>query len=231
LFKFGYFLILADTMKHLKSNNIQHLWRELDMLFMNKKQLVDAYGLFDFSSTHVLQKLKEIIEGLFVFGQLLDHNHVESQRNMKNQEIYDHKKNVQASVENGLGDPISPYLIEKSQEEASLHRVPCIPNIEDGKAMLKPDCGPMGVQNLHKVFSKHLPCQSNSMDYPSQRLEAYKHPTTNILDGGLLEMDPFAILTHWLLSVSTFFITLYTNYSMQKNSMGCRLLLNSLKKL
>ncbi len=153
-------------MKHLKSNNIQHLWQKLDMLCMTKEQLVDAYGSFDFISTHVLQKLKEILEGLFVSSQLLGHNHVENQGDMKNQEIYDHKKSVQASIENGLGDSISPYLIEKSQEEASLHRVPCIPNIEDGKAMLKPDCGPMGVQNLHKVFSKHLPCQINSMDYP-----------------------------------------------------------------
>ncbi len=218
-------------MKHLKSNNIQHLWKRLDKLCMTKEQLVDAYGSFDFISTHVLQKLREILEGLFVSGKLLDHNDVESQKDMKNQEIYDHKKSVQASIENGLGDSISPYLIENSQEEASLHRVPCIPNIEDGKAMLKPDCGPMGVQNSHKVSSKHLPCQINSMDYPSQQFEAYKHPTTNILDGGLLEVDPFAILTHWLLSVSTFFITLYTNYSMQKILINCRLLINSLKKL
>lgn len=218
-------------MKHLKSNNIQRLWQELDTLCMIKEQLVYAYGSFDFISTHVLQKLREILEGLFVSSQLLDHNHVENKKDMKNQEIYDHKKSVPASIENGLGDSVSSYLIEKSQEEASSHRVPCIPNIEGGKAMLKPDCGPMGVQNLHKVLSEHLPCEINSMDYPSQQLEAYKHPTTNILYGGLLEVDPFAILTHWLLSVSTFFITLYTNYSMQKISMCCRLLINSLKKL
>ncbi|KAH9534061.1 hypothetical protein CY35_18G087100 [Sphagnum magellanicum] len=190
----------SDTMKHLKSNNIQRLWQELDTLCMIKEQLVYAYGSFDFISTHVLQKLREILEGLFVSGQLLDHNHVENKKDMKNQEIYDHKKSVPASIENGLGDSVSSYLIEKSQEEASSHRVPCIPNIEGGKAMLKPDCGPMGVQNLHKVLSEHLPCEINSMDYPSQQLEAYKHPTTNILYGGLLEVDPFAILTHWLLS-------------------------------
>jgi hypothetical protein len=177
----------SDTMKHLKSNNIQHLWQQLDKLCMTKEQLVDAYGSFDFISTHVLQKLREIFEGLFVYGQLLDHNDVESQKDMRNQEIYDHKKSVPTSVENGLGDSISSYLTEKSQ--------------------------------------------INSVDYPSQQFKTYKHPTTNILDGDLLEVDPFAILTHWLLSVSTFFITLYTNYSMQKISMCCRLLINSLKKL
>ncbi len=174
-------------MKHLKSNNIQHLWQQLDKLCMTKEQLVDVYGSFDFISTHLLQKLREIFEGLFVYGQLLDHNDVESQKDMRNQEIYDHKKSVPTSVENGLGDSISSYLTEKSQ--------------------------------------------INSVDYPSQQFKTYKHPTTNILDGDLLEVDPFAILTHWLLSVSTFFITLYTNYSMQKISMCCRLLINSLKKL
>ncbi|KAH8933083.1 hypothetical protein BDL97_18G012900 [Sphagnum fallax] len=151
----------SDTMKHLKSNNIQHLWQQLDKLCMTKEQLVDVYGSFDFISTHVLQKLREIFEGLFVYGQLLDHNDVESQKDMRNQEIYDHKKSVPTSVENGLGDSISSYLTEKSQ--------------------------------------------INSVDYPSQQFKTYKHPTTNILDGDLLEVDPFAILTHWLLSVQ--FIT------------------------
>jgi hypothetical protein len=85
-----------------------------------------------------------------------------------------------------------------------------MPEFAGGRGMPNPNCQPLVGETPPKVLSKHHSFQTSSVKHPStQHLEGYKYPTGNIIDGDLLEVDPFAILTHLLLSVSTFFAILF----------------------
>jgi hypothetical protein len=197
LSEFGALLILADRVRHMKLYNIWHLRKKLDWLCENKEQ-VDVPGSFNLISANVLPKLKEILQGLFS-SHLPDNNCVDSKGDMKNQESSEHGRNSSASIGNGLRiDHVALHQIEESQEKAPWRGLAPMPEFAGGRGMPNPNCQPLVGETPPNALSKHQSFQTSFV----------KHPC-NIIDGDLLEVDPFAILTHLLLSVSTFFAILF----------------------
>jgi hypothetical protein len=210
LSEFGALLILADRVRRMKLNNITHLREKLGSLCENKEQ-VDVPGSFNLISANVLPKLKEIFQGLFS-SHKLDNSRVDSKGDMKNQESSEHGRNSSASIGNGLRtDHVALHQIEESQEKAPWRGPAPMPEFAGGRGMPNPNCQPLVVEIPPKVLSKHQSLQTSFVKPPStiQHLEEYKYSTHNIINGDLLEVDPFAILTHLLLSVSTFFAILF----------------------
>lgn len=210
LSEFGALLILADRVRRMKLDNIEQLRKKLGFLCENKEQ-VDVPGSFNLISTNVLPKLKEILQGLFS-SQLLDTNCVDSKGDMKNQESSEHGRNSSASIGNGLRtDHVALHQIEESQEKAPWRGPAPMPEFAGGRGMPNPNCQPLVGETPPKALSKHQSIQTSFVKHPStiQPLEGYKDSKCNIIDGDLLEVDPFAILTHLLLSVSTFFAILF----------------------
>jgi hypothetical protein len=199
-----------DRVRRIKLDNIKHLKEKLGLLCENKEQ-VDVPGSFNLISANVLPKLKEILQGLFSSNPL-DNNHEDSKGDMKNQESSEHGRNSSASIGNGLRtDHVALHQIEESQEKALWRGPAPRPEFAGGRGMPNPNCQPLVVETPPKALSKHQPIQTSSVHHPSkiQHSEGYKYPKCNIIDGDLLEVDPFVILTHLLLSVSTFFAILF----------------------
>ncbi|KAH9567600.1 hypothetical protein CY35_03G035000 [Sphagnum magellanicum] len=190
-----------DRVRRIKLDNIKHLKEKLGLLCENKEQ-VDVPGSFNLISANVLPKLKEILQGLFSSNPL-DNNHEDSKGDMKNQESSEHGRNSSASIGNGLRtDHVALHQIEESQEKALWRGPAPRPEFAGGRGMPNPNCQPLVVETPPKALSKHQPIQTSSVHHPSkiQHSEGYKYPKCNIIDGDLLEVDPFVILTHLLLS-------------------------------
>ncbi|CAM6028185.1 unnamed protein product [Sphagnum balticum] len=187
-----------DKVRHIKLDNIEHLRKKLGLLCENKEQ-VDVPGSFNLISANVLPKLKEILQGLFP-SDLVDNNHVDSKGDMKNQESSEHGRNSSASIGNGLTtDHVALHQIEESQEKAPWRGPAPMPEFAGGRGMPNPNCQPLVGETPPKALSKHQSIQTSFVKHPStiQPLEGYKY---SIIDGDLLEVDPFAILMHLLLS-------------------------------
>ncbi len=209
LSEFGALLLLADRVRRTKLDNIKHLREKLGLSCENKEQ-VDVAGSFNLISANVLPKLKEILEGLFS-SHPVDNNRVDSKGDMKNQESSEHGRNSSASIGNELRtDHVALHQIEESQEKAPWRGPAPMPEFAGGRGMPNPNCQPLVGETPPKALSKHQSFQTTSVKHQSriQHLEGSKDLTCNIIDGDLLEVDPFAILTHLLLSVSTFFAIL-----------------------
>jgi hypothetical protein len=198
-----------DRVRRTKLDNIKHLREKLGLSCENKEQ-VDVAGSFNLISANVLPKLKEILEGLFS-SHPVDNNRVDSKGDMKNQESSEHGRNSSASIGNELRtDHVALHQIEESQEKAPWRGPAPMPEFAGGRGMPNPNCQPLVGETPPKALSKHQSFQTTSVKHQSriQHLEGSKDLTCNIIDGDLLEVDPFAILTHLLLSVSTFFAIL-----------------------
>jgi hypothetical protein len=89
----------------------------------------------------------------------------------------------------------------------------------------------MSVETLHKGLSKDLSPQPNSGEYqpsPIPKIHEYEYMHPNFMKGHLLGVDPFAILTCLLLSVSTFFPIIDTSNLLWKKSACNTLFINYL---
>jgi hypothetical protein len=206
---------------------VKHLWCEL-ALCQNEKKM-DAPGSFDLNSAPVWRHLTEILEKLFP----PDSSHSNREVDMKNGEISEVEISRQASI----GDcPRTAFRTspasEEKREEIPFHKS-STPHFQGGLGMEHLEQPGLSVETLHKGLSKYLPPQPSSGEYqpPSTipEIHEYEYMHPKFMEGRLLEVDPFAILTCLLLSVSTFFPIIETSYMLWKKSACNTLFINCLR--
>jgi hypothetical protein len=177
---------------------VKHLWCEL-ALCQNEKKM-DAPGSFDLNSAPVWRHLTEILEKLFP----PDSSHSNREVDMKNGEISEVEISRQASI----GDcPRTAFRTspasEEKREEIPFHKS-STPHFQGGLGMEHLEQPGLSVETLHKGLSKYLPPQPSSGEYqpPSTipEIHEYEYMHPKFMEGRLLEVDPFAILTCLLLS-------------------------------
>ncbi len=186
---------------------------------------MDAPGSFDLNSAPVWQHLMEILEKLFP----TDGSRSKREVDMKNGEMSEDEISPQASI----GDcPRTDFMTSPALEEKEilLHKS-STPHFQGGLGMEHLEQPGLSVETLYKGLSKDLPPQPSSGEYqpstiPEIHKYEYMHP--NFMEGHLLEVDPFAILTCLLLSVSTFFPIIDTSNMLWKKSACNTLFINYL---
>jgi hypothetical protein len=182
---------------------------------------MDAPGSFDLNSAPVSQHLTEILEKLF----LPDNSHRKIEVGMKNGEMSEDDISPQASIGDCLRtDFITSPALEENREEIHLHKS-STPHFQGGSGMKHLEQLGLSVETSHKGLSKYLPPQPSSGEYQPEIYE-YMHP--HFMKGHLLEVDPFAILTCLLLSVSIFFPIIDTSSLLWKKSACNTLFINYL---
>jgi len=179
---------------------------------------MDAPGSFDLNSAPVWQHLTEILEKLFP----PDSSHPKREVDMKNGEMSEDERSPQASIgDSPRTDFKTSPALEESGEEIHL-RKSSTPHFQGRLGM--------SVETSHKCLSKDLSSQPSSGDQPSTipEIREYEYMHPNFMKGHLLEVDPFAILTCLLLSVSTFFPIIDTSNLLWKKSACNTLFINYL---
>jgi hypothetical protein len=177
---------------------VKRLWHELALLCQNEKKM-DALGSFDLNSAPVWQHLTEILEKLFP----PDSSHSNREVDMKNGEISEVEISRQASIGDcPRADFRTSPTSEEKREEIPFHKS-STPHFQGGLRMEHLEQPGLSVETLHKGLSKDLPLQPISRKYqpltiPEIHEYEYMHP--NFMEGYLLDLDPFAILTCLLLS-------------------------------
>jgi hypothetical protein len=189
---------------------------------------MDAAGSFDLNSAPILQHLREILKKLFG-SPTPDSCHLEGEVDMKNGEMSEDEICPQALIGDSLStDSITSPPLEERREEVLLHTSPT-PHFQGGLGMEHLEQPGLCVETLHKGLSKHLlPHHSSGEYHPPTVPEIYEYMHPNFMEGHLLEVDPFAILTCLLLSVSIFFSIIDSSNLYRKKSACCALLLNYL---
>jgi hypothetical protein len=161
---------------------------------------MDALGSKDLNSAPVWQHLTEILEKLFP----PDSSHLKREVDMKNGEMSEDERSPQASI----GDcPRTSFITSPALEEKEILLHKSSTTHFQGGLGMKHQPGLSG-ETLHKGLSKDLRPQPSSGEYqPSTipEIHEYEYMPPNFMEGHLLEVDPFAILTCLLLSVSIFF--------------------------
>jgi hypothetical protein len=197
---------------------------ELVLLCQNEKKM-DAPGSFDLNSAPVWQHLTEILEKLFP----PDSSHPKREVDMKNGEMSEDEKSPQVSI----GDcPRTDFITSPALEEKEilLHKS-STPHFQGGLGMEHLEQPGVSVETFYKGLSKDLSPQPSSGEYqPSTipEIHEYEYMHPNFMEGHLLEVDPFAILTCLLLSVSTFFPIIDTSNMLRKKSACNTLFINYL---
>lgn len=207
---------------------MKRLWHELALLCQNEKKM-DALGSFDLNSAPVWQHLTEILEKLFP----PDSSHSNREVDMKNGEISEVEISRQASIGDcPRADFRTSPTSEEKREEIPFHKS-STPHFQGGLRMEHLEQPGLSVETLHKGLSKYLPPQPSSGEYqpPSTipEIHEYEYMHPNFMEGYLLDLDPFAILTCLLLSVSTFFPIIETSNMLWKKSACNTLFINCLR--
>jgi hypothetical protein len=165
---------------------------------------MDAPGSFDLNSAPVSQHLMEILEKLFP----PDNSHPKIEVDMKNREMSEDEIGPQASNGDCLRtDFITSPALEEYGGEIHLPKS-STPHFQGGLGMEHLEQLGLSVETSHKGLRKYLPLQPSSGEYqPSKipEIHEYEYMHPKFIKGHLLQVDPFAILTCLLLSVSTFF--------------------------
>jgi hypothetical protein len=174
---------------------------------------MDAPGSFDLNSAPVSQHLTEILEKLFP----PDNSHPKIEEDMKNGEMSEDEISPQASTGDCLRtDFITSPALEENREESHLHKS-STPHFQGGSGMEHLEQPGLSVETSHKGLSKYLPPQPSPGEYQPE-IHEYEYKTPKFMRGHLLEVDPFAILTCLLLSVSIFFPIIDTSSLLWKKS-------------
>jgi hypothetical protein len=186
---------------------------------------MDAPGSFDLNSAPVWQHLTEILEKLFP----PDSSHPKREVDMKSGEMSEDEISPQASI----GDcPRTDSITSPALEEKEiLSHKSSTPHFQGGLGMEHLEQLGLSVETSHKGLSKYLPLQPSSGEYqPSKipEIHEYEYMHPNFIKGHLLQVDPFAILTCLLLSVSTFFPIIDTSNLLWKKSACNTLFINYL---
>jgi hypothetical protein len=182
---------------------------------------MDAPGSFDLNSAPVWQHLTEIVEKLFP----TDGSHSKREMDMKNGEMSEDEVSLQASVGDCLRkDFITSPPLEEKQEEILLPKS-STPHFQGGPGMKHLEQPGLPVESSHKGLSKYVPPQPSSGETQPHE---YEYMPPGFMKGHLLEVDPFAILTCLLLSVSIFFPRIDTSNLLWKKSACNTLFINYL---
>jgi hypothetical protein len=186
----------TDIVSEKKKEQLKRLWHDLALLCRNEKKM-DAPGSFDLNSAPVWQHLMEILKKLF----LTDGSHSKREVDMKNGEMSEEKKSPQASIVDCLRtDFITSPALEEKREEILLHKF-STPHFQGGPGMKHLEQLGLPVETSHKGHSKYVPPQPSSGEtQPIPEIHEYEYMPPKFMDGDLLDVDPFAILSCLLLS-------------------------------
>ncbi|CAK9854975.1 unnamed protein product [Sphagnum jensenii] len=190
--------IKAGIVSEKKKEQLKRLWHDLALLCRNEKKM-DPPGSFDLNSAPVWQHLTEIVEKLFP----TDGSHSKREVDMKNREMSEDEISLQASGWDCLRkDFITSPPLEEKQEEILLPKS-STPHFQGGPGMKHLEQPGLPVESSHKGLSKYVPPQPSSGEtqpptIPEIHEYEYMHP--KFMEGHLLKVDPFAILTCLLLS-------------------------------
>ncbi|CAM6078744.1 unnamed protein product [Sphagnum tenellum] len=191
--------INADIVLEKKKEQLKSLWHNLALLCRNEKKM-DAPGSFDLNSAPVWQHLTEILEKLFP----TDGSHSKREVDMKNGEMSEDEISLQASVGDCLRkDFITSPPLEEKQEEILLPKS-STPHFQGGPGMKHLEQQGLPVESSHKGLSKYVPPPPSSGETQPPtipEIHEYKYMHPDFMEGDLLEVDPFAILTCLLLSI------------------------------